>query len=260
MGVEPRTGSPTPRAPGRGGAGRAHALLDGSIHVLGAALAPRAPEPAGAGARALGGAPRHRDPGVDARSAGLLPRRQRDGAVAARRWCASARCSARTAAATTRAVLSGGWVAASFVPRTRSPFSGLDYGYGWFLGRARGRGFDAGARLRRAADLHRAGPGLTVAVTSDPTRPARSGGYFGDLMRLVEDAISAEAAALASGSQHRRQRLSRRGRASGRRWWCRGRRRTAARACRGGRPCQGPGRSGPGRLRWTRRWRGSSRW
>ena len=34
-------------------------------------------------------------------------------------------------------VLSRGWVEASFVPRTRSPFSGLDYGYGWFLGQKR---------------------------------------------------------------------------------------------------------------------------
>jgi hypothetical protein len=38
--------------------------------------------------------------------------------------------------------------------------------------------------------------GLTVAITSDPTRPARSGGEFGELMRLVEDDIIAEAAAL----------------------------------------------------------------
>lgn len=31
--------------------------------------------------------------------------------------------------------------------------------------------------------------GLTIAITSDPTRPARSGGYFGDLMALIEGAI-----------------------------------------------------------------------
>ncbi|MEM9492275.1 MAG: serine hydrolase, partial [Myxococcota bacterium] len=31
-------------------------------------------------------------------------------------------------------VLSADWVARSLAPRTRSPWSGLDYGYGWFLG------------------------------------------------------------------------------------------------------------------------------
>jgi hypothetical protein len=30
---------------------------------------------------------------------------------------------------------------------------------------------------------------LTIAITSDPTRPARSGGYFGDLMALIETSI-----------------------------------------------------------------------
>jgi hypothetical protein len=30
---------------------------------------------------------------------------------------------------------------------------------------------------------------LTVAITSDPTRPARSGGYFGELTRLIATEI-----------------------------------------------------------------------
>ncbi len=30
---------------------------------------------------------------------------------------------------------------------------------------------------------------LTVAITSDPTRPARSAGYFGDLLQLIERGI-----------------------------------------------------------------------
>ncbi|WP_299730550.1 serine hydrolase [uncultured Tateyamaria sp.] len=86
-------------------------------------------------------------------------------------------------------VLSAAWVAASQRAVTRSPFSGLAYGYGWFLGRAGGtdyalaRGY-GGQVICIAPDL-----GLTVAITSDPTRPARSGGYFGDLMGLIEDAI-----------------------------------------------------------------------
>jgi len=89
-------------------------------------------------------------------------------------------------------VLSTGWVERSLVPRTRSPFSGLDYGYGWFLGRrlALARGY-GGQVICLVPDLE-----LTLAITSDPTRPARSGGYFGDLMRLIgDDAIpDAEAA------------------------------------------------------------------
>jgi len=92
-------------------------------------------------------------------------------------------------------VLSEGWIESSLVPRARSPFSGLDYGYGWFLGRARGhafalaRGF-GGQIIAVVPDL-----ALTVAVTSDPTRPARSEGYFGDLRRLLDDTIVPEAEA-----------------------------------------------------------------
>jgi CubicO group peptidase (beta-lactamase class C family) len=86
-------------------------------------------------------------------------------------------------------VLGRAWVAASFQPRTRSPFSGLAYGYGWFLGRAGGarfalaRGY-GGQVICVMPDLE-----LTIAITSDPTHPARSGGYFGDLMALIETSI-----------------------------------------------------------------------
>ena len=86
-------------------------------------------------------------------------------------------------------VLSRDWINASLQTRTRSPFSGLDYGYGWFLGRSGGdqyalaRGY-GGQIICIAPSLQ-----MTVAITSDPTRPARSGGYFGDLMALIEGAI-----------------------------------------------------------------------
>jgi hypothetical protein len=30
---------------------------------------------------------------------------------------------------------------------------------------------------------------MTLALTSDPTQPARSGGHFGDIMRLIEDDV-----------------------------------------------------------------------
>ncbi|MBS1302270.1 serine hydrolase, partial [Loktanella sp. SALINAS62] len=86
-------------------------------------------------------------------------------------------------------VLSAEWVNRSLQARTRSPFSGLQYGYGWFLGQsgdasyALARGY-GGQIICVVPDLR-----LTVAITSDPTLPARSGGYFGDLMRLLENAI-----------------------------------------------------------------------
>jgi len=89
-------------------------------------------------------------------------------------------------------VVSADWLVASLEPRTRSPWSGLGYGYGWFLGRAGGidyalaRGY-GGQVLAIAPDA-----GITVVITSDPTRPARSGGYFGELQRFIErDVIGA---------------------------------------------------------------------
>lgn len=86
-------------------------------------------------------------------------------------------------------ILSADWVAQSFVARTRSQFSGLAYGYGWFLGEAAGlryalaRGY--GGQIICVAPEVR----MTLAITSDPTRPARSGGYFGDLRQLLDQQI-----------------------------------------------------------------------
>ena len=86
-------------------------------------------------------------------------------------------------------ILSEDWVDASFVPRTRSLFSGLEYGYGWFLAEPDGymaaiaRGY-GGQVICIVPSLR-----LTVAITSDPTRPARSAGYFGDLMHLLGETI-----------------------------------------------------------------------
>lgn len=85
-------------------------------------------------------------------------------------------------------VIGADWIAASRVVRTRSPFSGLGYGYGWFLS-------ESGWMLARgyggqviAAHAER---GLAVAITSDTDRPARSEGYFGDLMRLLDGPVLA---------------------------------------------------------------------
>ncbi len=92
-------------------------------------------------------------------------------------------------------VISESWITAALTPKTRSFFSGHDYGYGWFLYRTRGhpvaygRGY-GGQMLFVLPDL-----GLTVVVTSDPTRPARSQGYAGDLHRLLSETILPEAEA-----------------------------------------------------------------
>lgn len=86
-------------------------------------------------------------------------------------------------------VVSRGWLDASWTPKTSSPFSGHRYGYGWFLARigehdlAYARGY-GGQMLYVLPSV-----GLTVVITSDPTRPARSHGYAGDLHRLVADLV-----------------------------------------------------------------------
>ena len=84
-----------------------------------------------------------------------------------------------------REVVPRDWIETSWQPRTRSPFSGDQYGYGWFLTRL-GGAFAAYARGYGGQIIcvvpDRA---LTVAITSDPTQPARSAGYFGDLYDLI---------------------------------------------------------------------------
>ena len=85
-------------------------------------------------------------------------------------------------------VLPPDWIAASQIPQTRSPFSGLGYGLGWFLsptGWTLARGF--GGQIIASHPTAR----LAVAITSDPTQPARSEGYFGTLMDLLDGPILA---------------------------------------------------------------------
>lgn len=87
-------------------------------------------------------------------------------------------------------VVPASWIATSFEPRGRSQWSGDRYGYGWFLTRiaghsaAYGRGY-GGQILAVVPDLD-----VTIAITSDPTRPARTAGYFGDLQSLMSTIVS----------------------------------------------------------------------
>ncbi|WGH80306.1 serine hydrolase domain-containing protein [Jannaschia ovalis] len=84
-----------------------------------------------------------------------------------------------------RQVIDPAWFDRAWQPRARSPWSGDGYGYGWFLTRlggtpvhyARGYGGQVMAVMPRID--------TALVITSDPTRPARSGGYFGDLRDLM---------------------------------------------------------------------------
>jgi CubicO group peptidase (beta-lactamase class C family) len=85
-------------------------------------------------------------------------------------------------------VIAPDWIEASLIRRTVSPFSGLGYGYGWFLsesGYAIARGY--GGQIIAANPRRR----LAVVITSDAGRPARSEGYFGALMALLDGPILA---------------------------------------------------------------------
>jgi CubicO group peptidase (beta-lactamase class C family) len=86
-------------------------------------------------------------------------------------------------------VLPAEWVVESWTPRTRSPFSGDQYGYGWFITRM--AGYDVRYARGYGGQMIYVVPalGLTAAVTSDTSQPARSGGYVGVLHRLLTEQI-----------------------------------------------------------------------
>ena len=86
-----------------------------------------------------------------------------------------------------RRVVSEAWLRTSWQPRARSPFSGDRYGYGWFL--TRFGGHDAAYARGYGGQMLAVVPalGASIAITSDPTRPARGEGHFGDLRRLVDE-------------------------------------------------------------------------
>lgn len=89
-----------------------------------------------------------------------------------------------------RRIVPAAWVAHSWRPRTRSRFTGDDYGYGWFLRRIGGHetayawGY-GGQMLYIVPDA-----GLTIAITSDDAAPAGRSGYRDHLHRLAEAIIA----------------------------------------------------------------------
>ncbi|WP_298089819.1 serine hydrolase [uncultured Sphingomonas sp.] len=80
------------------------------------------------------------------------------------------------------------WIEESWTPRTVSPWSGGQYGYGWFVGTSRGHplrfawGY-GGQMLFIMPDLK-----LTVVMTSDPGG-ARDNGHIPALHTLLDDGI-----------------------------------------------------------------------
>ncbi|WP_353472044.1 serine hydrolase [Salipiger sp. H15] len=89
-----------------------------------------------------------------------------------------------------RQVVPGDWIDTSWQPRARSPFSGDQYGYGWFL--TRFDGAEAAYARGYGGQMLVVVPGreLVIAITSDPMLPARSEGYFGDLRNLVSSIVA----------------------------------------------------------------------
>ena len=88
-------------------------------------------------------------------------------------------------------VVSEAWIQASWAANGRSPWTGDDYGFGWFITDINGltsyygRGF-GGQALFVIPDA-----AVTVVVTADPNPPSPGGGQFRQIIRLV-GAILAE--------------------------------------------------------------------
>jgi CubicO group peptidase (beta-lactamase class C family) len=87
-----------------------------------------------------------------------------------------------------RQVVPEAWVRASLVPRTRSPWSGDEYGYGWWLSTAGGHpmfyawGY-GGQFIFVVPELR-----LTVVTTSEPDLP-REGGHLEEIRRILRTLI-----------------------------------------------------------------------
>ncbi len=86
-------------------------------------------------------------------------------------------------------VLSEDWINRSKQSVTRSMFSGLGYGYGWFLGDSSGTSYALARGYGGQVICIIPDHALTIVITSDPERPARSFGHFGDLMRLINQSV-----------------------------------------------------------------------
>jgi len=96
-------------------------------------------------------------------------------------------------------ILSPEWIRQSWEPRTTSRFHDGRYGYGWFIDRFAdhdvlyGWGY-GGQMIYVVPDL-----ALTVAITSDETRPSARDGYVRELHRLLAETVIPSAEARRAG-------------------------------------------------------------
>jgi CubicO group peptidase (beta-lactamase class C family) len=82
------------------------------------------------------------------------------------------------------------WVRASWTAYGTSPWSGDDYGYGWFITELAGERAYYGRGYGGQALFVVPSRALTLVVTSDPTPPS-SGAYFDRIKRLAARAVAA---------------------------------------------------------------------
>jgi len=97
-------------------------------------------------------------------------------------------------------ILPEGWVAESWAPRTTSPWSGRDYGYGWFHKVSNGHDVHfawgyGGQMLFIVPDL-----ALTVVMISDPSPHPRAESHLPELHALLDQGIVPAAIAGAGGA------------------------------------------------------------
>jgi len=84
-----------------------------------------------------------------------------------------------------RGVISDDWIKQSLTARTRSPWSGDEYGYGWFIRHHGDQTYYYGRGYGGQFVFVLPSSNRTVVMTSDWTRPARGGVYTEDLHELV---------------------------------------------------------------------------
>ncbi len=80
------------------------------------------------------------------------------------------------------------WIEQSWTANGRSPWTGDDYGYGWFITEIAGKQAYYGRGYGGQALFVIPNAALTVVITSDPTPPSR-GSHFSGLRRLVAEII-----------------------------------------------------------------------
>lgn len=86
-----------------------------------------------------------------------------------------------------RRILPEGWVETSWTPRRQSQYHDDHYGYGWFVGELAGErayyGWGFGGQLLYVVPEL----ALTVALTSDPTPPARRSAYLARIHGVMDE-------------------------------------------------------------------------